>query len=162
MSIAVTAVVAPSRRLRWLLAVFCASLLAAALAVGLVLPMDFASRLAALAPLLAGLVLGREAASRPTARRIDISGLGQLRLTVQQDVRPPVVGMPVTLLAGSTVWSCCMLLRLRAESGAVWRLVLLPDSVSAGEYRALAVALRAVGAMRPGAAIPGGGRQAEH
>jgi len=37
-----------------------------------------------------------------------------------------------------------MLLRLRFEDGAVRPLLLLPDSVGPGQYRALAVAVRAV------------------
>lgn len=54
-------------------------------------------------------------------------------------------GAPMALLAGATVWPCCMLLRLRAEDGALQSLLLLPDSVGAGNYRALAVAVRALG-----------------
>jgi len=50
----------------------------------------------------------------------------------------------MTLLHGATVWPCCILLRLRAEDGAIWPLVLLPDAVGAGQYRALAVSVRAL------------------
>lgn len=148
MSIAVTAVVAPSRRLRLLLAASSASLLAASLAVGWLLPGRFVSPWAGLPLLLAGLALAHAAASLgATVRRIDISGPGQLRLTVQQDVRLPTSGgEPVELLAGAVVWPCCMLLRLRAESGAVWRVAVLPDGMAPGDYRALAVAVRAVAA----------------
>ena len=53
-------------------------------------------------------------------------------------------GSPMTLLPGATVWPCCILLRLRAEDGAIWPLVLLPDAVAAGQYRAVAVAVRAL------------------
>ena len=148
MSIAVTAVVAPSRRLRVLLAASSASLLAAALAVGLLLPGRFASPWAGLPLLLAALALAHAGASLgATMRRIDISGPGQLRLTVQQDLcLPDTGGEPVALLAGAVVWPCCMLLRLRAESGAVWTVAALPDGMTPGDYRALAVALRAVAA----------------
>lgn len=179
MSLAVSAVIAPSRRLRCLLAAFCASLCAAALAVGLLLPERFAfGGAVACAPLLAALSLARlffpSLAGIPgrrcgiggarhlthstailhsiaTVRRIDISGVGQLRLTVQQELGkggPATVisapGSPMTLLPGATVWSCCILLRLRADDGATWPLVLLPDAVGAGQYRALAVAVRAL------------------
>lgn len=175
MSLAVSAVIAPSRRLRCLLAAFCASLCAASCAVGLVAPERFAAGGAvACALLLAAFASGRAAlrAARPapapsarrasarcpaaflvlsraifptiaTARRIDISGVGQIRLTVQQDLED--AGMPATLLPGAAVWPCCMLLRLRTEDGVVRPLVLLPDSVPPGQYRALAVAVRALG-----------------
>ena len=179
MSLAVSAIIAPSRRLRWLLAGFCASLCAAALAVGLLLPGRFACGGAvACAPLLAALSLlrlffptlpawprrlrGRFGARHPThsqallhaiatVRRIDISGVGQLRLTVQQKLGEGEAaaailapGSAMTLLPGATVWPCCILLRLRAEDGATWPLVLLPDAVTPGQYRALAVAVRAL------------------
>lgn len=175
MSLAVSAVIAPSRRLRCLRAAFCAALCAAALAVGLLLPERFAcGGWAGLLPLLAGLRVAVAPLSRDgfglsdfslrrhthsqailppkaTARRIDISGVGQIRLTVQQGMGTgsrsaalAEVGMPMTLLPGATVWPCCILLRLRAEDGAAWPLVLLPDAVGAGQYRALAVAVRAL------------------
>ena len=179
MSLAVSAVIAPSRRLRCLLAAFCASLCAAALAVGLLLPERFAfGGAVACAPLLAALSLARlffpALAGSPgrrwglggarhlthstallhsiaTVRRIDISGVGQLRLTVQQELGKggpaagiPGPGSPMTLLPGATVWPCCILLRLRADDGVTWPLVLLPDAVGAGQYRALAVAVRAL------------------
>ncbi|RNF32648.1 hypothetical protein NM04_00640 [Massilia aurea] len=159
MSLAVSAVIAPSRRLRCLLAAFCASLCAAALAVGLLLPERFAfGGAVACAPLLAALSLARLLThstailhSIATVRRIDISGVGQLRLTVQQELGEggpaaaiPGPGPAMTLLQGATVWPCCIVLRLRAEDGATWPLVLLPDAVGAGQYRALAVAVRAL------------------
>lgn len=177
MSLAVSAIIAPSRRLRCLLACFCASLCAASLAVGLLLPERFAfGGAVACVPLLAALSLlplfcprlagwprrprGPDRAlgvtdsrallhSIATVRRIDISGVGQLRLTVQQELGEGesaaamlVPGSPMTLLPGATVWPCCILLRLRADDGAAWPLVLLPDAVAAGQYRALAVAVR--------------------
>lgn len=173
MSLAVSAVIAPSRRLRCLLAAFCASLCTACVAVGLLLPERFAfGGAVASVPLLAALSLLRLffpfLAARPrrlmgrrgnhssallhsiaTVRRIDISGLGQLRLTVQQVLGTggaasaiPAPGSSMTLLPGATVWPCCILLRLRADDGTTWPLVLLPDSVPPGQYRALAVAVR--------------------
>jgi hypothetical protein len=146
MPITVSAVVAPSRRLRVLLAAFCASLFAASIAVGLVLPARFAGG-AALPLLLGALAVAHALGSGNAAvRRIDFSGPGRLRLTVQRNVRPPI-SVGVSVLPGATVWPCCMLLRLRdGDSGEVSRLVLLPDSVGPGAYRRLAVALRAAGA----------------
>ncbi|WP_137173716.1 protein YgfX [Massilia sp. HP4] len=153
MSLAVSVIIAPSRRLRCLLAAFCASLCAAGLAVGLLLPERFAfGGAVACVPLLAALSLLRPLLHAiATVRRIDISGVGQLGLTVQHEWRKgraaaafAASGSPMTLLPGATVWPCCILLRLRAEDGATWPLVLLPDAVPPSQYRALAVAVRAL------------------
>ncbi|MBQ5947439.1 protein YgfX [Massilia sp. ST3] len=143
-----TAVVAPSRRLRVLQAAFCASLLAASFAVCFVLPARFAAP-AWLPLLLAGCAVGHAwRAGGADLRRIDFSGVGRVRLTVQRNTRSPLTTtVSATVLPGATVWPCCMLLRLRADdTGAVRRLVLLPDSMAPGAYRELAVALRALGA----------------
>jgi hypothetical protein len=185
MLLAVSAVIAPSRRLRCLLAAFCASLIAAAVAVGLSSPERFAfDGLVAFAPLAGALVLGRSLGgfqrrsqgrraerfplgSRAllhgfgTAHHLDISGLGQIRLTVQREMRmqgrsdelfmgdPPFdgrlqEGVPVTLLPGAIVWPHCMVLRVRSADGVSACLVLLPDSMSRRHFRALAVAVRAL------------------
>lgn len=166
MSIAVSAVIVPSNRLRWLLALACVALCASALAMLFPLPQRFAWRgAAALAPLCAGLALGWSCLVYPaaaTARRIDISGVGQIRLTVQQGMES--FAMTMTLLPGATAWAACLLLRLRSEHGAVRTLLVLPDSVTPGAYRALSVAVRALAgdsAMQSapgaqGAAGPGG------
>lgn len=171
MSIAVTVVIAPSRCLRILLAGFGASLLAAACAVGLATPPGFAAAaLVAAALLFAGLGVLHAALRPAMVHRIDISGPGQLRLTVQQGMRQDkLAALPARLLPGSTLWPQLLLLCLetgvdgRAEgrvSGAGagvrgWRarrglisrascrigVVVLPDSVPAEAFRALLVAL---------------------
>lgn len=153
MSFAVSAVIAPSRRLRWLVVAFCALLFATAAVVGLVVPGRFAGGgLLAVLPLCAALSLAVR--SRPwsssranfprtgTRRRIDVSGPGQIRLTVQQTMQAG--SAHATLLPGATVWPACIVLRLRTDDGAIHPLVLLPDALSAGQYRALAVAVRAL------------------
>jgi hypothetical protein len=157
MSIAVSAVVAPSRRLRLLLAVYGVANLAAALAVGLLLPGRFqAAPVCALFFLVAGVLLLGGCRRATKTRRIDISGVGQVRLTVQQGMRTSdaaagvpaagePAGVPVALMAGSTVWPQLMLLRLRADSGAVVALPVLRDSVAPPVFRALAVAVGAIG-----------------
>jgi toxin CptA len=132
-------------------AVACAPLLAALSLAGLLFPavagwprrlwrVEGARRLTHSTPILHAIA---------TVRRIDISGVGQIRLTVQQELGKGGAaagklepGSPMTLLPGATVWPCCILLRLRTEDGATWPLVLLPDAVGAGQYRALAVAVR--------------------
>lgn len=153
MSIAVSAVVGPSRVLRALLAGYGLANLAAALAVGFAAPARFRlPQLSAAVFCIAGAGLLRCRRAVTKTRRLDISGVGQLRLTVQQDIRTAGAaaavsadGAPVALLAGSTVWPRLMLLRLRHEDGAVTLLPVLPDSVAPGVFRALAVAASATG-----------------
>ena len=159
MSIAVSAVIVPSRRLRWLLAACSASLFAAAFAVGALLPARFAwGGAVACFPLFAAFATAWSCLVYPaaaTARRIDISGVGQIRLTVQEGMENLATTM--TLLPGATVWPGCMLLRLRGETGRVRPLLLLPDSVPRGAYRALAVAVRALAGGGGASAANGAG-----
>jgi len=159
MSIAVSALVKPSRALRLLLVCAGLALLAAAAAVGLAGPARYLG--AAPAALLqggAGALLLAVAARRPKTHRIDISGTGELRVTVQQGVvGPERAAAAAMLLPGSVMWPPLMLLRYRAvgapaawqEQGQgqaapqfihVWR-----DSVDPATWRALAVALAVAG-----------------
>ena len=138
MSIAVSAVVKPSRLLRASLAA-CAAVHAAA---GLALAAGMHG-VTAVACLLCAVLLLRQALRRPKVRRIDISGLGEIRLTVQQESKgePP----PMLLQAATTLWPQLLLLLLRPQGGgAQLALLVLPDSVAPGAFRALAVALRCV------------------
>ena len=158
MSIAVTVVVRPSRCLRLLAGGFGVSMLAVALAIFSLSSLRFtAGPVVSLALLFAGLCLVHAALHSATVHRIDISGLGRIRLTVQQDVRPDAAGgRPVLLLPGSTLWPRLMLLRFGPADGddvargrlARWRagrcVVVFPDSVAPDAFRALAVALGAV------------------
>ncbi len=152
MSIAMTVLVAPSRSLRMLAAGAGASLAVAALAVGLLSPVQFtAGGCVAATQLFAGLCLLHTALRPATVQRIDISGVGRLRLTVQQDLRPDAPGgMQVMLLPGSTLWPQLLLLRFAPVGAAGGRagrgrcVVVLRDSVAPDAFRALAVALGAV------------------
>jgi toxin CptA len=150
MSIAVSAVIVPSRVLRW--AMLCHGLASVGAGIALALA---GSRLAglqwgaALACMLAGAALLCSPAPGRNVRRIDISGVGQLRLTVQQGVGQAGARAGVMhLLPGSTVWPGLLLLRLRGDDGKHCALVLLPDSVAAGRFRRLAVAIRDVAARK--------------
>jgi len=153
MSIAMTVVIAPSRRLRILLVGFGASLLAAACAVGLSASAGFSAGAAvALALLFAGVCVTHAALRPAMVHRIDISGPGQLRLTVQQGVRPDKsMALPARLLSGSTLWPRLLLLRLETVGAgaagpavrSVCRVLVLPDSLPPEAFRALAVALGA-------------------
>jgi toxin CptA len=155
MSIAVSAVIKPSRCLRALVAAFGLANLAAAVAVGILLPGRFAWPIVSAGFfLVAGAYLLRGCMNVTKTRRIDISGVGALLLTVQQDmgagdpnwVSPRAAsGVPAELLAGSTLWPQLMLLRLGTKEGAHLSLPILRDSVSPGVFRALAVAVGAMG-----------------
>jgi toxin CptA len=150
MSIAASAVIVPSRRLRLALLCYGSANLGAALALagGLAGPFRLPG-LGAGCCLLAALVLFRALGLHADLRGIDISGLGQLRLTVQLDIglkdaRPELV----QLLPGSTVWPCLMLLLLRRQDGVVAVLLLFPDSVEVGQFRPLSVAIRAIASRK--------------
>ncbi len=137
MSIALSAVILPSRRLRW-------ALLAYASAHGLAATLLYDNpRFAgagwlALACALVACICLWQVRRPPITRRIDISGLGALTLTVQG-----IQGLgPLNLLSGSTLWPSLLLLRLGWPDGRRSVLLLLPDSVAGDSFRALAVALR--------------------
>ena len=132
MSIAVSVIVRPSPGLRVAHAGLCCCVMASGAACpGVVAPL-----LCVLAGGL-GWLLGRP---HGIARQFDISGVGQLRLTVQQQ------SGTLRLLDGSTLWPDLLLLRLGSEDGSVQAVVVLPDSVARPELRALALACRAVAA----------------
>lgn len=79
-------------------------------------------------------------------RRIDISGLGEIRLTVQQSLDAvPARADVLQLLPGSTIWQHSLLLLLGSPGGKrITVLHVWPDSVSREQFRALSVALRVV------------------
>jgi toxin CptA len=144
MSIAVSAVIIPSRLLRLVRLGFGAANLGAAAALGFGAPGPSSLAVAgAGCCLLAGVLVLRSGGLGSKVSRIDISGLGQLRQTVQQGIgsnnAPAVL---VQLLPGSTIWPGLLLLRLRGEDGAVRSLVLATDSIEAGKFRQLSVAIR--------------------
>ena len=144
MPIAVSSVVTPSRLLRAALLLYAALQLGAGLAAAWALPAAPGWPIAACCAVAGGAAL-RARARATTTRRIDISGVGELRLTVQLKLcAAPARGVPVRLAPGSTLWPQLLLLRLRAEDGALTVLAVLPDSVGPGRFRALAVALRAI------------------
>ena len=150
MSIAVSALVRPSRIQRCVWGGCGLAQCAAALAVGLLAPERFLlTPVVALALAGAGAAVLRAAAIRPKTHRIDISGTGDLRVTVQQDVdgrggRAPS-GDGAVLLPGSVIWPMLMVLRHAAPGTGPRVLCVWRDSVDAAAWRALAVALAVVG-----------------
>jgi toxin CptA len=145
MSIAVSAIVRPSRVHRCLLVGAGLSLFAAALAVGVFTSARFhAAFLQALLLAFAAAVLMHAGSGRAKTHRLDISGTGALVLTVQQGLRERIA-IDVALLPGSVVWPPLMLLRLESPDGGMRVLPVWRDSVEPGAWRALAVAVLAVG-----------------
>ena len=139
MSIAVSAIVRPSPGLCLLHAGFCGCVLVSSLCCegGLV-------RLVCCAGALIGWWAGRRTA---TVRQLDISGVGQPRLTVYQQTGAEQEGVATLhLLAGSTLWPGLLLLRLGRAGEPPQRLCILPDSVAPGDFRAVALACRALAA----------------
>jgi toxin CptA len=144
MSIAVSVVIFPSHVLRLIRLGFGTANLGAAAALGFAASWPSSLAVAGAACcLLAGVLVLRSGALDSKVSRIDISGLGQLRQTVQQGIgsnnAPAVL---VQLLPASTIWPGLLLLRLRGEDGAVRSLVLAADSIESGQFRQLSVAIR--------------------
>jgi len=142
MSIAVSALVRPSPGLRLLHAGFCAAVLLSSLACG---NAWLAAACAACG--VAGWILGR---GKATLRRIDISPVGQIRLTVQQQSGQTNGGAPaLSLLAGSTLWPGLLLLRLGcAGSPRVQSVLILSDCVARDCWRPLALACHSLASHR--------------
>jgi hypothetical protein len=141
-SIAVSATVWPSPCVRWALSLFALCALAAATSVAFQWGGYFALRWPLfLSCLLAAALAWRARAGASKAHQIDISGLGQIRLTVQHSG-----GAAVDLLPASTLWPWLLVLLLRDAGGVVTVVLVGFGSVAPATMRALAVACRTVAA----------------
>lgn len=150
MSIAVSALVRPSLVQQLVTLGAGLAQCAAALAVGLHAPERFvAGPAVALVLAGAGLALLGSAALRPKTHRIDISGTGELRVTVQQSVGgrdgSDCRSGDTTLLPGSVIWPVLMGLRYGAPGMTPRVLLVWRDGVDPTAWRALAVALAVAG-----------------
>ncbi|WP_426211395.1 flagellar hook-length control protein [Massilia sp. TWP1-3-3] len=145
MSIALSAVIHPSRLLRLALVAWGAAAGAAALLLVFAQP-ALCAEPAPLALSCAGVALlaWRCALESANARQIDISGPGEIRLSVKQSLGAArAFGEPLLLLPGSTVWPSLLILLLRDNtSGVITVVPILPDSVAAGQFRKIAVSIR--------------------
>lgn len=94
--------------------------------------------------MLSALGAGRAAGPAQTTRRIDISGVGEIRLLVQHSMGSAQPNPAMQLLPGSTVWPSLLLLLLRDAEGNLTVVTILPDSVPDEQFRKIAVALRAI------------------
>ena len=152
MSIAVSAVIRPSRLLRSMtLAMSVMSTL-----VGIAMlsgwPDNFTGMtrgLAAIACIAGGIIAGAGGMRKNPHVLIDISGIGQIRIgeTARQHTAAHPEGTDfdvsqrvMRLLPNSTLWSRLMILRLQAEQGSIHTIVILPDTTPPTSFRALSVA----------------------
>jgi hypothetical protein len=159
MSIAVSAVVKPSRYLLAAVLALCLGIVFIGVMVGLGHVGDL------LAPMRVGVAIFSvflacfgvcHTVRHQNPLHIDISGVGQLRLTrvdaipgsCQEKNWPHVNegGEVVRLLNDSTIWPHLLLLRLQKDSGKITVVPVLPDSVSRDGFRALSVACRWIAA----------------
>ncbi len=147
MSIAVSAVVRQSRCLVGLLALKCAGLVLVAAVVGFGLVGDVhvavRSFVAILCMACASYVFFRALKHRKIYK-IHISGSGQIRLvaSIAGEAKAWDEGELVELLPDSTLWPGLLLLRLENAVGQTHNVVILPDSVTPDNFRALLVACR--------------------
>lgn len=141
MSIAVCALIRPSRLLRRIVAAYAAACGCAAIALAWGAAQAPAWPLpAACAALCALAALAAWGAAPATTRRIDISGPGAIRLLVQHSMGAPVL----ELLPMCTVWPWLIVLLLREAGQGVTALLILPDSVPPEQFRNIAVAIRTI------------------
>ncbi|MGH8806588.1 MAG: protein YgfX [Noviherbaspirillum sp.] len=158
MSIAVSAIVQPSRLLFAMVGAMslCAAAVGVAIGAGQLgaLPINPRILLSACSIFLAVFGFYHGVRHRKILH-IDISGAGQLRLMevapagACTDTNWPHVskhGEVVRLLANSTIWPQLLLLRLQADSGKITTVPILPDCVSPESFRALSVACRWIAA----------------
>ncbi|MGB7480721.1 MAG: protein YgfX [Burkholderiaceae bacterium] len=154
MSLALYAVVRPSRRLWVLTCGMCFAVLAVSGLIG-------AGLVGELAPVPRFIVGGAgvfiafsvlyQQARRRTEFHIHISGSGQLRLAEVEPERgsrhrrrriPVPPQRNATLLPASTIWSWLLLLRLQLDDKTVVTVPVLPDCLPTDTFRALSVACR--------------------
>lgn len=156
MNIAVSTVVLPSRWLSNLVLGICLMAVVVSVLVGSgwIAGISGLSRMMITVACLFAIFIAcvRAFGDRKTCR-IDISGVGQIRLTIlrkypQPDRQSPYghgdysEGDIVRLMSDSTFWPCLLLLRLKDERRNINTLFILPDSVSRESFRRLSVACR--------------------
>lgn len=160
MSIAVSALVKPSRLLHTAVSVMCFGIVFAAGMIGFakVGELPVYPRLLIAAGCLFSAVFGFYWSIRgKKSFHIDISGIGQIRLTEYSGVglsawRPERLrekdsGELFRLMPDSTIWPYLLLLRLQHESRCMIVVPILHDCVAPDNFRALSVACRWIAAQ---------------
>jgi toxin CptA len=158
MTIALSVVVHPSRVL--LLAVQAMAAMAALAAILILFgtyELSLGQRLpiSAIATIFVGSAVFKFLRARKTFH-IDISGIGQIRLTQYSGVSafPPRTGLALDGLSGQVVhlspdsilWPQFLLLRLKPEEGAMLSIPVLPDSAGGRGFADLSVSCRYIAA----------------
>jgi len=160
MTIAVSVVVRPSRALLVSVAVMAGMVVLAALLILFACNQDFTLvqhlQISAIATILSGAAVFRQCQCRKTFH-IDISGIGQIRLTQYSGVSifhkktdlalDGPCGRLVHLSGDSVLWPQFLLLRLKPEQGATISIPVLMDSVSGSGFASLSVACRWIAAQ---------------
>jgi hypothetical protein len=155
MTIAVSVVVRPSRALLFLVAVMAAMALLAAILILFGQNPDFnlgqCIQISAIVTILAGAAVFRQWQCRKTFH-IDISGIGQIRLTQYSGVSvfhkkidlalDGPLGHLVHLSPDSILWPHFLLLRVKPEQGAIISIPVLIDSVGGSGFAELSVSCR--------------------
>jgi hypothetical protein len=159
MAIATSVVVHPSPSLRLALAGMCC---AAGFAAAMILYQEIFGQ-AHLVRIAVGLICATAALAgiflvfRSTKTfHIDISGIGQIRLTQYSGVsafarqsQPPLDAHGaalVQMLSDSIIWPHLLVLRLKPERGAIVAIPVLPDSMRGESFHELSVACRWIAA----------------
>ena len=151
MSIAVSATIKPSRLLFWLQLAMTSCVLAVGVCVGFGMTGNYAvpakAAIASASLIFAFLALFHIRQQRKTFR-LDISGIGKIRIRHDEDGHQAFAAEweIVRLTEASTLWPKLMFLCLESELGRNTVLCVLPDCVSAAEFRALSVACRWIAA----------------
>jgi len=153
MSIAISAIIKPSRILDALIGSLACSVLAtgAVISAGMVGELSLVSRslIGACSVFIALSVFYQRTRNR-SEFHVHISGLGQIRIAKLRDQSDgmmnnsplPPVGAQVRLLPASTIWPWLLLLRLQPEGQPMIVIPIMPDCVSDDTFRALSVACR--------------------
>ncbi|WP_327196070.1 protein YgfX [Noviherbaspirillum sp. Root189] len=154
MSIAVSAIVQPSRWLSSLVGAMSSIVLAGgvAIAAGLVVDLSPLLRWSLASSIVFLSFFGFYHGTRSQKPiQLSISGTGQIWLTEVDSFRPcreqewphvDLYGEAFVLMSDSTLFAYALLLRLQAESGRIITVPVLPDSVSRDTFRALSAACR--------------------
>lgn len=152
MSIAVSALVRPSRLFGQLSVLMSIVLISAVVLLERVADEPLHHLLACICAIASGALL-LFPLRRRKAVRIDITGIGQIRLVDTSLVADAELAYPsvasgevVQLLRSSTFWSSLMVLRLQSGSGRTTALIILPDSMDGDAFRSLSVACRWIAA----------------
>lgn len=166
MSIAVSAIIRPSRLMQVVVILFGAVLLATAMLLWLRLTCKIPDSVLGVLILVCvgeGCAVFFIASARKKSYRLDISGNGQIRLS---EYRPTTAassterradidgsGEVVQLLRDSTLWPMLLLLRLQSHTGRVTIVPVFPDSTERRAFRAVCVACHWIAAQntRPAA-----------